>query len=79
MRRCRDTILEGARAQDWEALNHLCASQAHALPDTVLDRLRSHGWVETFGTSHVITLAGRALLDSARYRQSPAKRGAVVK
>ncbi len=57
----RDAVLEGVRRFDVDHLRQL----AHGGPGdaNALARLEAKGWVETVGSVHLITLAGRTLLD----------------
>jgi hypothetical protein len=60
----RDVVLEGARPDEIEALSHLCANPAFRPGAEIIPRLQAKGWIDTFGDVHVLTLAGRALLDA---------------
>ena len=60
----RDVVLEGARAAEIEALAHLSAHPEVALPPPIAQRLRAKGWIDTAGDSHLLTIAGRTLVEN---------------
>jgi hypothetical protein len=57
----RDAVLEGVRRFDVDHLRQL--ERGGAGDASALARLQAKGWVETVGSVHLITLAGRTLLD----------------
>ena len=57
----RDAVLEGVRRFD---VDHLRQLARDGIGDAAaLARLEAKGWVETVGSTHLITLSGRTLLD----------------
>jgi ribosomal protein S19E (S16A) len=60
----RDVVLEGARPAEIEALFHLSANPGLVPPPEILRRLEAKGWIDSFNDTHVLTVAGRTLLDA---------------
>lgn len=60
----RDVVLEGARSVEIEALVHLSMHPDAALPPFIAQRLRAKGWIDTAGDSHLLTIAGRTLVEN---------------
>ncbi len=59
-----DVVLEGVRPDEIEALSRLSTNPEFRPRDEILPRLEAKGWIDTFGDAHVLTLAGRTLLDA---------------
>ena len=58
-----DAVLEGARANEIQALVLLCLEPNAAIPMHIAQRLRARGWIETVIDTHLVTIAGRTLVD----------------
>lgn len=60
----RDVVLEGARPGEIEALSRLSANPDYRPASDLLRCLAAKGWVDSYGDAHVLTLAGRTLLEA---------------
>lgn len=60
----RDVVLEGVRPLELEALSRLSADPDFRPGGDVSRRLEAKGWIDTYGEAHLLTLTGRALLDT---------------
>lgn len=60
----RDVVLEGASSIEIEALAYLSSHPEAALPPPVAQRLRAKGWIDTAGDAHLLTIAGRTLVEN---------------
>lgn len=59
----RDAVLEGARPGEIRALEMLCQKPDAAIPIHIAHRLRAKGWIDTVVDVHLVTIAGRTLVD----------------
>lgn len=60
----RDVVLEGVRPIEREVLSRLSENPGFHAGSHVLRRLEAKGWIDTYGDAHILTIAGRALLES---------------
>ena len=61
----RDAVLEGASAAEVIALARLAADEAIAPPPHLCPVLRDKGWITTTDKGHLLTQAGRTLIERA--------------
>lgn len=59
----RDAVLEGARPLDVAQLQLLAAGDSLTATAEQLAQIEAKGWLQTVGGVHLITIAGRTLLE----------------
>jgi hypothetical protein len=60
----RDVVLEGVRPIEVEVLARLCNNPEFRPGADVARRLEAKGWIDTYDGTHLLTVAGRTLIEA---------------